>query len=124
MFGTFVSVLGGGFIGFLVGITLILENGECGIGWKPVLMDCLIWGLIGGGFGSLVCSRADIWDMFVFTVDQVDSLLGATVQLSRYSKEKKVILQDDSREETAQIISGIKLLTNNQVWPIYFKNIE
>jgi uncharacterized membrane protein len=48
-------------------------------------------------------------------MDQLDSLLGATVQLSRYSKEKKVVVQDNSRDEHAEVISGIGLLTNNQV---------
>jgi len=55
--GTFVSILGGGFIGFLVGTTLILENIQCANGWKMILVDTCVWGLIGGGFGSLVSSR-------------------------------------------------------------------
>jgi hypothetical protein len=45
----------------------------------------------------------------------VDSLLGATVQQTRYSKEKKVVLQDDSKDEQAQVISGVGILSNNQV---------
>jgi uncharacterized membrane protein len=50
-------VLGGGLIGFLMGSTLIIENGECGREWKMVLTESLMWGLIGGGLGSTVCSR-------------------------------------------------------------------
>ena len=66
----------------------------------------------------MVCSRADVkymCDVFKLTMDQVDSFLGATVQLTRYSKDKKVILQDDSKDEEAQVISGFRLLSNNQV---------
>ena len=57
MFGTIVSVVGGGIMGLLVGTTLIVENGRCTIEWKMVLMDSLKWGLIGGGFGSMVSRR-------------------------------------------------------------------
>ena len=46
----------------------------------------------------------------------VDSLLGATVQQTRYSKKKKVVLQDDSQDvDGVNVISGWNLLTNNQV---------
>ena len=45
----------------------------------------------------------------------VDSLLGATVQQTRYSKTKKVVLQDDSKDVDVNVISGRNLLTNNQV---------
>ena len=59
MAGTIGSVVGGGFIGLLIGSTLIIENGECGREWKMVLMECVGWGLIGGGMGSMVCSLED-----------------------------------------------------------------
>jgi len=100
LIGTLVSILGGGIIGFLVGVTLILENAQCANKWKRILVDTCVWGLIGGGFGSLL-----------------DSILGATVQQTRYSTEKKVILQDHtgSTREGDQVISGLALLTNNQV---------
>ena len=45
----------------------------------------------------------------------VDSLLGATVQQTRYSKTKKVVLQDGSKDVDVNVISGRNLLTNNQV---------
>lgn len=54
VFGTMASVVGGGFIGMLIGSTLIVENGACGREWEMVLMDCIGWGLIGGGIGSMV----------------------------------------------------------------------
>jgi hypothetical protein len=46
----------------------------------------------------------------------VDSLLGATVQQTRYSRTKKLVLQDDSKDiDAVNVISGRNLLTNNQV---------
>lgn len=49
-------------------------------------------------------------------VYQVDSVLGATIQITRYSLEKKVVLQDGSRSEgDVKVISGYGILTNNQV---------
>lgn len=42
--------------------------------------------------------------------------MGATVQQTRYSEVKKVILQDESKADgRVQVISGLNLLTNNQV---------
>ncbi|KAF8966823.1 integral membrane protein DUF92-domain-containing protein [Flammula alnicola] len=98
--GTVASVVGGGLIGVLVGTTLMLENARCFEDWKLVLFESVGWGMFGGGFGSLV-----------------DSFLGATVQQTRYSKTKKVVLQDGSKsgESEVQVISGSNLLTNNQV---------
>jgi uncharacterized membrane protein len=52
--------------------------------------------------------------IIVLTGDQVDSILGATVQLTRYSADSRLVLQDGSREAGAEI-SGVGLLTNNQV---------
>ncbi|KAF9530068.1 integral membrane protein DUF92-domain-containing protein [Crepidotus variabilis] len=95
--GTFVSIAGGGFVGFLIGMTLIFENRPCRLMWNRTLADTVVWGFFAGGFGSLV-----------------DSLLGATLQQTRYSKDKKLILQDSSRDD-GQIISGFGILTNNQV---------
>ena len=117
-FGTLVSILGGGFIGFLVGITLIVENIQCASGWKKILVDTCVWGLIGGGFGSLVSSRTSLEEEDMIRdcmANQLDSILGATVQQTRYSTKKKVIIQDNSSSEPGQVISGLPLLTNNQV---------
>ena len=52
--GTFTSIVGGGFVGFLMGLTLIFENGPCGKMWSRTLTDTVLWGLFAGGFGSLV----------------------------------------------------------------------
>jgi len=49
-----MSIVGGGLIGFLIGITLIVENKWCADEWQITLVDTVLWGLIAGGFGSLV----------------------------------------------------------------------
>ena len=78
---------------------MILENPQCRReGATYLLFETVAWGMFAGLFGSLV-----------------DSLLGATVQQSRYSKTKKVVLQDDSKDVDVNVISGRNLLTNNQV---------
>lgn len=51
-------------------------------------------------------------------VDQLDSLLGATLQRTRYSENKKRILQDASvpgAKDSIKVVSGLNLLNNNQV---------
>lgn len=55
--GTFVSVAGGGFVGFLIGMTLIFENRPCRLVWSQTLADTVAWGLFAGGFGSLVSNH-------------------------------------------------------------------
>ena len=100
LIGTIASVAGGALVGLLTGITLILENAQCrreAAGY--LLFETVAWGMFAGLFGSLV-----------------DSLLGATVQQTRYSKTKKLVLQDDSKDvDAVNVISGRNLLTNNQV---------
>ena len=47
---------------------------------------------------------------------EIDSFLGATVQRTRYDEKKKLVLQDDSADRPATtVISGLNILTNNQV---------
>ena len=99
LIGTIASIVGGALIGLLTGITLILENAQCSreaAGY--LLFENIAWGMFAGLFGSLM-----------------DSLLGATVQQTRYSKTKKLVLQDDSKDVDVNVISGRNLLTNNQV---------
>ena len=98
--GTVASIAGGAFVGLLAGITLLLENAQCRHGAaRYLLFETISWGMFAGLFGSIV-----------------DSLLGATVQQTRYSKTKKVVLQDDSKDvDGVNVISGWNLLTNNQV---------
>ena len=92
----------------LSGITLILENAKCRQDGY-LIFETIAWGMFTGLFGSFV-----------------DSSLGATVQQTRYSTSKKLILQDDSKDvDAVKIISGIKLLTNNQVsgFPFFFHRV-
>lgn len=51
-------------------------------------------------------------------VSQIDSLMGATIQRTRYSNSSKKVLQDDtavSGKDDIKVVSGLNLLTNNQV---------
>ncbi|KAF8887035.1 integral membrane protein DUF92-domain-containing protein [Gymnopilus junonius] len=97
--GTVASIVGGGLVGLMVGLTLVLENTRCAGSWGSMVFETVGWGMCGGGLGSLV-----------------DSLLGATVQQTRYSKAKKVVLQDESKlQAEIEVISGWNVLTNNQV---------
>lgn len=54
------------------------------------------------------------WRSLTFLI-QVDSLMGATIQQTHYSEEKRVILQDGADINNTKVISGINVLTNNQV---------
>ncbi|KAF5319366.1 hypothetical protein D9619_008843 [Psilocybe cf. subviscida] len=91
--GTVASIAGGAFVGALTGVTLLVENRSCAVG---ILGECVSLGALFGGLGSLI-----------------DSFLGATVQQTRYSTEKKLVLQDGNKEGT--VISGLNFLTNNQI---------
>lgn len=84
-------------MGLVMGVCLFLENKACGTKNLSTLVG---WGAFAGGFGSLL-----------------DSLLGATVQRTRYSSERHVILQDDTHtnDRDTQTISGWNILNNNQV---------
>lgn len=51
-------------------------------------------------------------------ISQIDSLMGATIQRTRYSNSSKKVLQDDtavSGKDDIKVVSGLNLLTNNQV---------
>jgi uncharacterized membrane protein len=104
IWGTWCSVVGGAVMGLVMGLSLVLENPACrhaagGSGVTHVGMfiwKLIGWGGFGGGFGSLV-----------------DSVLGASVQKTRYDENKKMILQDGNSGGTG--INGVDLLTNNQV---------
>ncbi|KAF9006939.1 integral membrane protein DUF92-domain-containing protein [Cyathus striatus] len=94
--GTLASITGGLVVGLVMGVSLVAENRECGVN---VVVESGVWGMFGGGMGSLI-----------------DSVLGATVQQTRYSVSKGVVLQDSSRAGgEVQTISGWNVLTNNQV---------
>ncbi|KAF8910231.1 integral membrane protein DUF92-domain-containing protein [Mucidula mucida] len=86
--GTIASVVGGATMGVVMGVVVALE----GCSWA-VLPQMVLWGALGGGAGSLA-----------------DSILGATIQETRYSEERKMIMHHDGNA-----INGWNILTNNQV---------
>jgi len=96
--GTLASIAGGALVGVLMGVTLVAENMRCRENWSGVVLSTVIWGASAGFLGSLV-----------------DSLMGAIIQQTRYSEEKKVILQDGADTKNTKVVSGMNLLTNNQV---------
>lgn len=99
---------------------MVLENGRCSVEWSKLLFESVAWGMFGGGMGSLVRYLLVLLDIEVDD-NQVDSLLGATVQQTRYSKTKRVVLQDENKTtEGVQVISGMNVLTNNQVSSLVF----
>ncbi|KAF8882951.1 integral membrane protein DUF92-domain-containing protein [Infundibulicybe gibba] len=65
--GTFAAILGGAIIGTAMSVWL----------WMGVVWELTAWGICAGLGGSLI-----------------DSILGATIQRTRYSDTRKLILQD------------------------------
>ena len=98
-------------------MSLLAESSACRAEWKEVLVPLLVWGSFAGLFGSLVCSIlipglvSSLWNL------QLDSVLGATVQRTKYSVGKKLILTEESPVQTEgiRVISGMDILSNNQV---------
>jgi len=88
-------------MGFTMLVSLMVENSKCREEWVGIAITLLIWGAGAGGLGSLF-----------------DSILGATIQQTRYSSETKRILQDHCEQPAGsdvKVISGMNILTNNQV---------
>ncbi|GJJ14275.1 hypothetical protein Clacol_008539 [Clathrus columnatus] len=99
--GTLVSFLGGVIIGFTVAAVLLIQSVPCRQQAWNVLFELTKWGFIAGGVGSIL-----------------DSLMGATIQKTRYSKKLSMILQDDTParpEDEVTVVSGVGILTNGQV---------
>lgn len=84
-------------MGLIMGICLVLENSACRSAWFTTFKDLVLWGGIGGVGGS-----------------GIDSLLGATIQMTRYDDERKIVVEDGEKNKL-KVISGINILTNNQV---------
>ncbi|KIK38176.1 hypothetical protein CY34DRAFT_406067 [Suillus luteus UH-Slu-Lm8-n1] len=102
--GTLASLFGGLSMGVTMFISFVVENAHCRSSWMTILPSLVFWGSVAGAGGSLL-----------------DSFLGATLQRTRYSVDKKLILTghqaepDRGRKDTVKVISGLNLLTNNQV---------
>jgi len=95
--GTLASFAGGITMGVMMSICLIVENSACRSTWLSLSRDLVIWGGLGGVGGS-----------------GLDSLLGATIQMTRYDDERKLVVED-GKEDKLKVISGWDILTNNQV---------
>jgi uncharacterized membrane protein len=84
---------GGLFVGLIGALTLFLEQPCHGFGYELVIL---------GGFAGLGGSL-------------IDSLLGATLQESLYSEDKKIILNARIPDQNITVISGYPVLDNHQV---------
>lgn len=89
--GLAASLAGGFVVGVLGALTLYLEQPCHGFAWELTVL-----GSLAGLGGSLV-----------------DSLLGATVQETLYSEDKKKIVS--AKGDLVEVISGVALLDNHQV---------
>jgi len=118
--GTVVSFLGGATIGLSFAVTLLIQSSACRQNSLSLVGELVAWGFVAGGLGSLV-RGCDILYLSGFergVWNQLDSLMGATIQRTRYSKSSKKILQDDTvagPEAEVTVVSGLNLLTNGQV---------
>ncbi|CAG8559679.1 4594_t:CDS:2 [Acaulospora colombiana] len=91
LLGTAVSILGGGIVGLTMALDLWVENSACRNVGIPAFLNLVVLGLVAGGLGSLQ---------------------------TRYSTTTKKILTDDSAPQhnsNVSVISGLNILTNNQV---------
>jgi len=97
--GTGASAGGGAIIGATYAMILLLETPACRRSAVGTAVDLVGWGTVAGLLGSAI-----------------DSLLGATIQRTRYSTESKKVLQDHSTStQDTKVINGLNILTNNQV---------
>lgn len=95
--GTLASFAGGIIMGVMMSICLVVESSACRSVWFSLTRDLILWGGVGGVGGS-----------------GLDSLLGATIQTTRYDDERKLVVEDGAKDKL-KVISGWDILTNNQV---------
>lgn len=109
-------------MGLVLAISLLVQSPACRTHSYDLFLVLTTWGTIAGGLGSLV------WDTLKWSLGrlteacaslQLDSLMGATVQRTRYSTASSRILTDESPQPNSQVdikvISGLDILTNSQV---------
>ncbi|KAF8321358.1 hypothetical protein DL93DRAFT_2093979 [Clavulina sp. PMI_390] len=109
--GTLASLGGGILVGFTIAVDLWIERAGCLASSKPFgfqLLEFVVYGGLAGVVGSLT---HHLWRI------QIDSLLGAILQRSVFSKSSKMILKDGVvRPKTDDVVvSGLNILSNNQV---------
>ncbi|RPD55335.1 hypothetical protein L226DRAFT_538176 [Lentinus tigrinus ALCF2SS1-7] len=100
--GTVSSLAGGLFMGLTIAVSLIWQSTACRAQWIDIVSSLALWGTLAGGLGSLL-----------------DSLLGATLQCTRYLNSTHRIVTDEGGAPApgadVKVISGLDILTNNQV---------
>ncbi|KAL1679369.1 integral membrane protein DUF92-domain-containing protein [Schizophyllum commune] len=82
--GTAASLAGGAIMGLVMGVVLILENGVCRRDAFGVIFELITIGGLCGFGGSLL-----------------DSILGATLQETRYDADRKVVISDGEGQAEA-----------------------
>lgn len=109
-------------MGVTVALTLIWQSPACRSQSTDVVVPLVLWGTFAGGLGSLVRPTRFALHVQLMTLlshCQLDSLLGATLQCTRYLNTTKRIVTDEGGAPApgadVKVISGLDLLTNNQV---------
>ncbi|KAJ9123149.1 hypothetical protein QFC22_001342 [Naganishia vaughanmartiniae] len=117
-----MSIVGGGIIGATVSI-LQARFGivRCEISTASFAAVGALAGFAGSMVSQMRLTKLVPWPPFT-----LDSLLGATLQQTIYDIDKKKILLDDAvakqrklvgagSSSSSRVVSGLKVLTNNQV---------
>lgn len=120
--GTLGSIIGGALMGLISGLSLLLiDNSACQhqmLG-NPLLKIILLGAFAGFGGSMVSISFVDLGLFSRLLSNQIDSLLGATLQRTLYNKQTKQVLlgripgQVDQTQW--QVITGRDILSNNSV---------